>query len=317
MKYFLSMCVLFSFANASVDFFKEKALCALIMSEKIQGLSDKCLKYTGDFESFDKEKNKFNSLSDGPEKKQLFKSYAIEYRKIIKIAKDMHSSVNSYIISNYKTNDASALKNIDTIFSDKNYIPPDYVIQKFIDDSGGNVNIGPAGLEKIKVYINRVAEEQKALEEINRQKHRTTTRVAAQQVRTNTRTSSGYTPQESNNPLLQSVDKISMSALYTKVDNTLQVKFFYTNKATDKQVYWKNANGSVSASCYAYEERGDWRNSKKGAQIGSNVGKILDRAFQDLYITTSSTRYKNGIVECQLTLNGKRFNTSGTFLFDY
>lgn len=317
MKYFLSVCVLFSFANASVDVFKEKAVCALITSEKIEGLSDKCLKYINDFESFEKEKNKFDSLSDGPEKKQLFKSYVIQYRKMVNIAEDMHSSVNSYIVSNYKTNDTNTLKNIDTIFSDKNYIPSDYIMQKFIDDSGGNVNISPAGLEKIKVYINRVAEEQKALEEINRQKHRTTTKVATQQARTNTRTSSGYTLQESNNPLLQSVDKISMSASYTKVDNTLQVNFFYTNKATDKQVYWENANGSVSASCYVYEERGDWRNSKKGAQIGSNVGKVLDRAFQNLYITTSSTRYKNGIVECQLTLNGKRFNTDDTFLFDY
>lgn len=319
MKIILIVLVLFNFANASINAFKEKELCTQIISKKIELLSDKCLKYTSDFESFKKEKDKLDGLNDSPKKKQLFKHYAIQYRNIIGKAEQMHLSINSYILHNYKSTDTATLKNIDTIFSDNNYIPSGNVIKKLADNNGGKLDISPVGLKKIKVYVKKIENEQKErnrqLKEIERQDYRTTTRVATQQTRTNARKSSRYTSQKSNNSLLQSVDRISMNGLYTKDDNTLQVTFFYKNKAMDKQVYWKN--GNVLASCYVYEERGTWRQSKIGAEIGRNVGKKLNRAFQDMYIKTSSTNYKNGIVECQLVLNGKRFKTSNSFLFDY
>ena len=77
MKIILIVLVLFNFANASINAFKEKELCTQIISKKIELLSDKCLKYTSDFESFKKEKDKLDSLNDSPKKKQLFKHYAI------------------------------------------------------------------------------------------------------------------------------------------------------------------------------------------------------------------------------------------------
>lgn len=120
-----------------------------------------------------------------------------------------------------------------------------------------------------------------------------------------------YNQNLKNDTKFKYIDLIDMSASYKATNNTLSINLYFKNKASDKIVNWKN--GELAVNCKAYENRGDFGSPKKGALIGQKANKIITYAFQTIYITPSSTKYKEGVAECKLNINGKQFNMNSIF----
>lgn len=132
-------------------------LCIVIEKNNIDKLIEECSEYVNHYQSLEIIKKKLDAMADNKEKRNLFKVYAKEFRKTDAKAERMKSSINRYIISNYKANSKQTLINVDTIFSNTNYVVPNYIMKDIVSNNGGNLELSPNGLHKVKVYVERIA----------------------------------------------------------------------------------------------------------------------------------------------------------------
>lgn len=132
-------------------------LCSLIKNNNIDISIKTCLKYEKELELFEPIDNKFSNMKDGKEKREFFPIYVKEFRMIDSSSEDtmrsLNHSISSYILGNFKSDNQKILSSIDILFSSNYYQVPDHVMKKIINDNGGNLDLSPAGLDKVSAYL--------------------------------------------------------------------------------------------------------------------------------------------------------------------